>query len=116
MRPISVGANLVAGTKTTLYTIPKQNVGKWCLLYAVNNSSSSKTVSAWWYDKSANVEIKVVEDYPLTAKNFLKIDGGAYTLLEEGDEIRIQSESGSTCSCIITVELEYTNVKQKGGS
>jgi hypothetical protein len=116
MRPISVGANLVAGTKTTLYTIPKQNVGKWCLLYAVNNSSSSKTVSAWWYDKSANVEIKVVEDYPLTAKNFLKIDGGAYTLLEEGDEIRVQSETGSTCSCIITVELEYTNVKQKGGS
>ncbi len=116
MRPISVGTNLVAGTKTTLYTVPKQNVGKWCLLYAINNTASAKNISAWWYDKSTNTEIAVVENYPLASKNFLKIDGGAYTLLEEGDEIRIQSEAGSTCSCIITVELEYTNVKQKGGS
>jgi hypothetical protein len=116
MRPISVGANLVANTKTTLYTIPRQNTGRWVLLYAINNTSSAKDVSAWWYDKSSNTEIAVVDNYPLAAKNFLKIDGGAYTLLEEGDEIRVKSETGSTVSCIITVELEYTNVKQKGGS
>jgi hypothetical protein len=116
VRPISVGANLVANTKTTLYTIPKQNVGKWNLLYAINNTASAKNFSAWWYDKSTNTEIAIVDAYPLASKNFLKFDGGAYVLLEEGDEIRVLSETGSTCSCIVTVELEYTNVKQKGGS
>lgn len=114
MRPISVGKNLVANTKTTMYTVPSQYIGKWNLLYVTNNSTSSKTISAWWYDKSENLEIQIVLDYPLTAKNFLKIDGGAYTLLEEGDEIRVQSETGSTASAIITVEQEYTSVKQKG--
>jgi hypothetical protein len=115
MRPISVGKNLVANTKTTLYTVPLQNIGKWNLLYAVNNSSQAKNFSAWWYDYSTNTEIEIVKDYPLTAKSFLKLDGGAYTLLEERDEIRVQSETGSTASVVVTIEQEYTSVKQHGG-
>jgi hypothetical protein len=113
MRPISVGKNLTGGTKTTLYTVPAQYLAKWNLLYVTNNSASSKTISAWWYDKSENTEVIVTLDYPLTAKNFLKIDS-AYTVLEEGDEIRVQSETGSTASAIITVEQEYMGVKQRG--
>ena len=41
----------------------------------------------------------------LTASKFIKFDGGAYVVLEEGDEIRAQSELDSTMSIINTIEL-----------
>lgn len=107
MKELSVGKNLVAGTKTTMYVIPNRHYAKWNLLYAGNGTSSAKNFSAWWYDSSENVEIGIVVDYPLDAKSYLKFDGGAYVVLEEGDEIRVQSETGATASCIITVELEH---------
>lgn len=111
MRPQSAGAELVPNTKTTLFTVPRQNIGKWVLLYAHNASASSKTFSAWWYDSSTETEIAIFLDSPLTAKSYIKMDG-SYILLEEGDEIRVKSETGSVCTCVITVELEYTTTKQ----
>lgn len=110
MKPFSVGANLVANTKTTLYTVPSTYYAKWNLLYAHNSTASAKNFSAWWYDKSTNTEVAIVSDYPLDAKAYLKFDGGAYVTLEEGDEIRVKSETGSTASCIITLELHQKNV------
>lgn len=109
MKPFSVGANLVANTKTTLYTIPQGYYGKWNLLYAHNSTASAKNFSAWWYDKSADTEVAVVDGYPLPSKEYLKFDGGAYVVLEEGDEIRVKVETGATASCIITLELIQKN-------
>lgn len=107
MRPVSVGVNLVAGTKTTIFTMPPRQLGKWNLLYALNGTASAKNFNCWWYDASTNTEIYITHNYPITGASFLKIDGGAYTVLEEGDEIRVQIESGATnASCIVTVELE----------
>jgi hypothetical protein len=80
-------------------------------LFASNHSTSSKWITCWWYDKSENTEIEIVFQYPLTAKAFLKLDS-SYTVLEEGDEIRVQSETGSTCTVICTVELEATSAVQ----
>ena len=105
MRPYSVGRNLVAGTKTTLFVVPNKQIAKWNLLYATNLSASAKNFSAWWYDKSANTEIAILTDYPLTAKGYVKFDN-SYVTLEEGDEIRVLSETGSTAAVIITVEVE----------
>lgn len=107
MKEISVGKNLVAATKTTMYVIPNRHYAKWNLLYAHNATASAKSFSAWWYDKSENVEIPIVDGYPLPAKEYLKFDGGAYVVLEEGDEIRVQVESGAAASCIVTLELEH---------
>jgi hypothetical protein len=112
-RPHSVGANLVANTKTTLFTVPTRNIAKWNLLYAHNATSSAKNFSAWWYDKSENTEIAIVSDYPLPAKEYLKFDGGAYVVLDEGDEIRVKSETGAVASCIITMELEQRSTVQQ---
>jgi hypothetical protein len=109
MKPFSVGKNLVANTKTLMYTIPSNYYAKWNLLYAHNSTSSAKAFSAWWYDKSTDTEIAIVDGYPLPAKEYLKFDGGAYVTLEEGDEIRVKVETGATASCIITVELEQKN-------
>ena len=109
----SVGKNLTANTKTTLFTVPTRNTAKWLLLFATNHSTSSKWFSAWWYDKSENIEIEVLSQYSLTAKTFIRIDGQAYVVLDDGDEIRVQSEAGSTATCIITVELEQRSSVQQ---
>ena len=105
MRSYSVGRNLTANTKTTLFVVPTKQVANLNLLYATNLTASTKHFSAWWYDKSANTEVGIVTEYNLSAKTFLKFDN-AYITLEEGDEIRVQSETGSTQSVIITLEID----------
>lgn len=106
MRQFSVGKNLVADTKTTLYTVPGKHIAELSLLYAHNGTSSAKDFSAWWYDASFDVEIPIVYEYALSANDYLKFDGGAYILLEENDEIRVKFETGAVnSSCIITVSL-----------
>jgi hypothetical protein len=109
MKPFSVGKNLVANTKTTLYTIPAGYYAKWNLLYAHNSTASAKNFSAWWYDSSTTTEVAIVDAYPLPSKEYLKFDGGAYVVLEEGDEIRVLAETGATASCLITLELVQKN-------
>jgi len=106
MRPVSVGVNLTPNTKTTIFTMPTRQIGRWTLLYALNGTSSAKNFNCWWYDKSNNTEIYITHNYAITGSSFLRIDGEAYVVLEEGDEIRAQIETGATnASCIVTVEL-----------
>lgn len=105
MRQISVGNNLTAATKTTVYTVPTGYYALWNLCYVVNHTGNNKKVDVFWYDKSTNVEIKVLDDYILSPGQYLKFDGGAYIVLEEGDEIRVESELASTMSAINTFEL-----------
>ena len=112
-RPHSVGLNLVAGTKTTMFTVPTRNMAKWSLLYAYNGTASAKNFTAWWYDASTNTEVAIVYNYPLAAANFLKFDG-ADVVLDEGDEIRVQIETGATnAACIVTVELDQRSTVQQ---
>lgn len=113
-RPHSVGVNLVPNTKTTLFTVPTRTSAKWNLLYAYNGTSSAKNYTAWWYDASENVEIPIVYNYPLAASNYLRFDGGAYVVLDEGDEIRVQIETGAAnATTIVTVELDQRSTVQQ---
>lgn len=105
MREVSVGTNHSAGVKQTVFTVPPKHYAKWNLLYVINNGGTNKTVSVWWYDSSTNTEIEVLNTVTVTNKQYLKMDGGAYVVLEEGDQVRIQSEAGSTISSINTFEL-----------
>jgi hypothetical protein len=105
MRQISVGNNLTAATKTTVYTVPTGYYALWNLCYVVNHTGNNKTIDVYWYDKSTTTEIKVLDNYVLSPTQYLKFDGGAYVVLEEGDEIRCEAESASTMSTINTFEL-----------
>lgn len=105
MREVSVGHNLTADTKTTVYTVPTGYYAKWNLCYVVNNTGNNKTISAWWYDISTGTEYAVLSGYVLSPTQFIKFDGGAYVVLEEGDQIRLKSELASTMSSINTFEL-----------
>lgn len=105
MRQISVGNNLTAATKTTLYTVPTGYYALWNLCYIVNHTGNNKYVDVFWYDKSINTEIKILDNYTLSPGNFLKFDGGAYIVLEEGDQVRAESETGSDMSIVNTFEV-----------
>ena len=105
MREVSVGNNLTANVKTTVYTVPTGYYAKWNLCYVVNHTGNNKYVDAIWYDKSANAEIRVLDNYILSPTQFVKFDGGAYVLMDEGDQVRLTPEAGSAFSSINTFEL-----------
>jgi hypothetical protein len=105
MRPVSVGTTLTTTTKTTVYTVPVGYYAMWNLAYAVNHSGNNKYVDILWYDASTDAEYFVVDNYVLSPTQFLKFDGGAYVVLEEGDQVRVQVESGATMNVINTFEL-----------
>jgi hypothetical protein len=58
-----------------------------------------------WYDASAATEVYVLDNYVLSPTQFIKFNDGAYIVLEEGDQVRATSETGSTMHTINTFEL-----------
>jgi len=108
MRPVSVGTILTQASKQTVYKVPVGYYAHWNLAYAVNNSGQNKYIDILWYDASTNIEMSVIYHYVLSPSQFVKLDGAAYVVLEEGDEVRALSEAGSTMSVINTFEL-YRN-------
>jgi len=114
MRSHSVGVNLVANTKTNLFTVPTRQIAKWSLAHISNHTGSNKYVSLWWYDKSENTEVVIIDQYSLDARKILQFGGsGLYVCLDEGDEIRVTSETGSSMSVTITVELDQRSTVQQ---
>lgn len=108
-RPITVGLNLTANTLTTVYTVPTGYYAKWNLMYLFNGTGSTKTIAAYWHDSSASADIYVMNS-GVNAKEYVRQDGGAYVVMEEGDKVIMLSEAGSTFSTICTFEL----VKKEG--
>lgn len=105
MRPVSVGTVLAPDVKTTIYTVPTGYYALWNLAYAVNHTGNNKYVDIIWYDASADSEVYVVDNYVLSPTQFIKFDGGAYIVLEEGDQVRAKSEAGSSMNVLNTFEL-----------
>lgn len=105
MKAVSTGNILTAATKTTVYTVPLGYYAHWNLCYVVNTTGNNKTIDAIWYDASTNTEIFVLDNYVLSPTQFIKFDGGAFVVLEEGDQVRMESETGSTMNTINTFEL-----------
>jgi hypothetical protein len=108
-RPVTVGLNLTANTLTTVYTVPTGYYAKWNLMYLFNNTGSTKTIAAYWHDASTSADIYVM-DSGVSAKNYVRMDGGAYVVMEEGDKVMMLSEAGSSFSTICTFEL----IKKEG--
>ena len=105
MRPQSVGTILTDTTKTSIFKVPVGYYAKWNLGYVVNHSGNNKYIDLLWYDSSENKEFYVLDNYVLSPTNFVKFDGGAYVVLEEGDEVRAQAESSATFHLINTFDL-----------
>ena len=108
-RKVSVGKELVQGSNTIMYTVPDGYRASWVLMYCINNTASAKTITAVWHDASASADVHIFEGYPLSAKNYILFDSGAWIMLEEGDTVTISAEAGSNADCICSFELERNN-------
>jgi hypothetical protein len=104
MRAISVGVSPTAAVDTTVYTCPTGYYAKFTVMYIHNTGGSTKHITVQWYDASANSTLDILTNYDFTAKNYLQFDGNAYIVLEEGDKIKITTQSASTFSFIATFE------------
>lgn len=108
-RPITIGRNLADGVPVTVYTVPTGYYAKWILMYLFNNSGSTKSISVYWRDSSASADI-YVHNGTIAGGGYVRQDGGAYVVMEEGDTIVMQDEAGSSFSTIVTLEL----IKKEG--
>ena len=104
MRAISVGVSPTAAVDTTVYTCPRGYYSKFTVMYIHNTGGSTKHITVQWFDASANSTLDILTNYDFTAKNYLQFDGNAYIVLEEGDKIKITTQSASTFSFIATFE------------
>ena len=104
MREVSVGLNLTAGALTTVYTVPTGYYAKWNLMYLFNNTGSTKSITVYWHDASTSADI-YVQNGTIAGGGYVRMDGGAYVVLEEGDTVKMQSEADSAFSTICTFEL-----------
>jgi hypothetical protein len=104
MRAISVGVSPTAAVDTTVYTCPTGYYAKFTVMYIHNTGGSTKHITVQWFDASANSTLDILTNYDFTAKNYLQFDGNAYIVLEEGDKIKITTQSASTFSFIATFE------------
>lgn len=103
MRPVSVGLTLASGVMTTVYTVPTGYYAKFNLLYIHNTTGNNKFITVQWYDASANASIDILTAVPYTAKAYSQFDN-AYVVFEEGDQLRITTESASAFSILATFE------------
>lgn len=107
MRQLSIGKNLSAGVETIVYTVPKGYTAFWDLMYAHNASAGTKTLSVDWYDSSVAAHIVILEQYSFASKTYFQFSGNSSGIvLEEGDQIHMTPEAGSTFGIICTVKLE----------
>jgi hypothetical protein len=104
MRAISVGVNPTAAVDTTVYTCPTGYYAKFTVMYIHNTGGSTKHITVQWFDASASSTLDILTEYNFTSKNYLQFDGNAYIVFEEGDKLKITTESGSSFSFIATFE------------
>jgi len=105
-RKISVGKTKATAAKETIYTVPTKQTALWNLLYVANVGANNKTASVYWYDKSTNAEFAIVNKTFNTGA-VEQWNGGAYVVMEEGDEIRVAiQDNQTTFTFIASLELD----------
>ena len=106
MRALSVGVSPTAAVDTTVYTCPRGYYSKFTVMYIHNTGGSTKHITVQWFDASTNTTLDILTQYDFTSKDYLQFDGNAYIVFEEGDKLKITTQSGSTFSFIATFEEE----------
>jgi hypothetical protein len=106
MRALSVGVSPTAAVDTTVYTCPRGYYSKFTVMYIHNTGGSTKHITVQWFDSSANTTLDILTQYDFSSKTYLQFDGNAYIVLEEGDKIKITTQSASSFSFIATFEEE----------
>jgi len=104
-RKISLGKSKATAAKETIYTVPTKLTALWNLLFVANVGANNKTATVYWYDKSADAEYAIVNK-SFNSGATEQWNGGAYVVLEEGDEIRVaQQDNLTTFTFIVSLEI-----------
>ena len=106
MRALSVGVSPTAAVDTTVYTCPRGYYSKFTVMYIHNTGGSTKHITVQWYDASSNSTLDILTALDFSTKEYLQFDGNAYIVFEEGDKLKITTQSASTFSFIATFEEE----------
>ena len=106
MRALSVGVSPTAAVDTTVYTCPRGYYSKFTVMYIHNTGGSTKHITVQWFDASANTTLDILTQYDFSSKSYLQFDGNAYIVFEEGDKLKITTQSASSFSFIATFEEE----------
>jgi len=106
MRALSVGVSPTAAVDTTVYTCPRGYYSKFTVMYIHNTGGSTKHITVQWFDASANTTLDILSQYDFSSKTYLQFDGNAYIVFEEGDKLKITTQSASSFSFIATFEEE----------
>jgi hypothetical protein len=106
MRALSVGVSPTAAVDTTVYTCPTGYYAKFTVMYIHNTGGNTKHITVQWFDASTNTTLDILTQYDFTSKTYLQFDGNAYIVFEEGDKLKITTQSGSSFSFIATFEQE----------
>ena len=106
MRALSVGVSPTAAVDTTVYTCPRGYYSKFTVMYIHNTGGSTKHITVQWFDASANSTLDILTNYDFSSKTYLQFDGNAYIVFEEGDKLKITTQSASSFSFIATFEEE----------
>lgn len=112
MRPHSIGKNLTANTLTTLFTVPTRNMAITHDILMTNRGAGNKHMSIYWYDKSTNTSIEVVHERTISAKTSDVIDSNFSFVMDEEDELRAISETGSTMTVVASFDLDARSTVQ----
>jgi hypothetical protein len=113
MRPHSIGKNLTANTLTTLFTVPTRNMAITHDILMTNRGAGNKHISIYWYDKSTNTSIEVVHERTISAKTSAVIDSNFSFVMDEEDELRAISETGSTMTVVASFDLDARSTVQQ---
>jgi len=106
MRELSVGATPTAGSTSTLYTVPTGYRALWNLTYIHNTGGNTKHFTLSWYDSSAAIAYDILSQYSFNSKEYLTLGGGDYVVLEEGDQVRVTPDAGSSFAITMTFVLK----------
>lgn len=105
-RKLSLGKRKATAAKETIYTVPTKLTALWTLLFVANVGANNKTATVYWYDKSANAEYAIINK-SFNAGATEQWNGGAYIVMEEGDEIRVEQQDASTTfTFVVSLEIE----------
>jgi len=105
-RKISVGKTKATAAKETLYTVPTKQTALWTLLFVANVGANNKSATVYWYDKSVNAEFAIVNK-TFNSGETAQWNGGAYIVMEEGDEIRVAIQDNlTTFTFVASLELD----------
>jgi hypothetical protein len=110
----SYGASLTT-TEIELYTVPFGKKTEWKMLYATNTGSSNKKFNARVYKASVDTHLPIFDEFLVNTKDFFHIGGAEFEfiMLEEGDIIKVSSESDNDITLIVSV-IEYNDIIQGG--